>query len=430
MNIIPFEKSFASHEKSQYWIDKNGDIRPSNVALKSNKKYWFNCISCNHVFDIALNNISAGKWCPFCRSNKLCESETCNICFDKSFASHDKAQYWSSKNNKNPRLVTKKSDSEKFWFNCDKCVHDFDLTPGDISSGKWCPYCSIPTKRLCENNLCQMCFNKSFASNNKAKCWSNKNGNINPRNVCLGSNQKYWFDCDNCFHCFEITLTGINRGNWCSYCCNPPQKLCDNNCTHCFTNSFASHKKSQYWSSKNGDTKPRDVFKSTHKKYWFDCNICGHLFESILSDITKNGSWCGYCGNIKLCVLINHLLRTKNHNIGVVKMVIQPHAMSLNQLLKNIGLIVIYVVIYLLHLYHIFLVIVVLGVHIVVILLKKCVIMIAVIVLINRLRLTTNQYIGAMKMETQIHVKYLSLQEINIYLNAIIPIYLTYLYII
>jgi very-short-patch-repair endonuclease len=306
MNIIPFEKSFASHEKSKYWSDKNGNINPINVTLKSNKKYWFNCNKCNHIFDIALNNVSAGKWCPFCGVNKLCEIETCNTCFEKSFASHDKAKYWSSKNNKNPRLVTKKSDSEKFWFNCDKCIHSFDSTLYNVYKGNWCPYCSVPTKRLCENDLCKMCFNQSFASHEKAKYWSSKNGNINPRNVFLGSNQKYWFDCSNCSHCFEIKITGINRGNWCSYCCYPPQKLCiDLNCENCFNNSFASHEKSQYWSSKNGDTTPRDVFNSTHEKYWFDCNVCGHLFESILSDITKNGSWCGYCVHSKLCSDLN-----------------------------------------------------------------------------------------------------------------------------
>jgi len=33
---MPFEKSFASHEKSQFWSDKNGDIKPFNVSLKSN----------------------------------------------------------------------------------------------------------------------------------------------------------------------------------------------------------------------------------------------------------------------------------------------------------------------------------------------------------------------------------------------------------
>ena len=37
---IPFEKSFASHEKAKYWSSKN-ELKPEGVARGSNKKYWF-----------------------------------------------------------------------------------------------------------------------------------------------------------------------------------------------------------------------------------------------------------------------------------------------------------------------------------------------------------------------------------------------------
>ena len=39
---IPFEKSFASHEKSKYWSDKN-ELKPYQVSKNSHKKYLFNC---------------------------------------------------------------------------------------------------------------------------------------------------------------------------------------------------------------------------------------------------------------------------------------------------------------------------------------------------------------------------------------------------
>ena len=47
--IIPYEKSFASHEKAQFWSDKN-ELNPNEVALNSNKKFWFNC-NCGHTFN-------------------------------------------------------------------------------------------------------------------------------------------------------------------------------------------------------------------------------------------------------------------------------------------------------------------------------------------------------------------------------------------
>ena len=38
MSAIPFERSFASHERSSYWSSKNGEITPRDV-FKSSHNY-------------------------------------------------------------------------------------------------------------------------------------------------------------------------------------------------------------------------------------------------------------------------------------------------------------------------------------------------------------------------------------------------------
>ena len=46
--------------------------------------------------------------------------------------------------------------------------------------------------------------------------------------------------------------------------CLNTKKLCNNiDCKICYEKSFASHEKSKYWSAKNGDIKPREIFKSS-----------------------------------------------------------------------------------------------------------------------------------------------------------------------
>ena len=42
-------------------------------------------------------------------SKKLCE---CSICYDRSFATHPKAIYWSSKNELDPKQVSKSSNTK------------------------------------------------------------------------------------------------------------------------------------------------------------------------------------------------------------------------------------------------------------------------------------------------------------------------------
>jgi very-short-patch-repair endonuclease len=212
-----------------------------------------------------------------------------NIPFERSFASHEKSKYWSSKNTEIPKDVFK-SSHKRFWFECD-CGHTFDAQLDSINNGRWCPYCSH--NKLCNETSCLSCYNKSIASHEKSKYWSSRNTE-QPRNVFKSSDKKFWFDCD-CGHTFDSALSSINNGQWCSYCSNPPKKICnETSCLSCYNKSFASHEKSKYWSSRNTE-QPIKVFKSSHKKFWFDCD-CGHTFDSALYSI-NNGSWCSYCSN-------------------------------------------------------------------------------------------------------------------------------------
>ncbi len=236
--------------------------------------------------------------------HRLCDEE-CEHCFNRSFASHSKAEFWISEWNDDltARQVTKNSN-EKRWFICDneECRHSFNSILGDITKGQWCPYCSSPPKKLCDEE-CDICFNRSFASHPKAQFWHpDKEWNeLTPRQIFKSSHQKMWFVCDNdeCGHSFNSALNSItNMESWCPYCCDSIQKLCDDDCHTCFNRSFASHSRAEFWHPNKewNDLSPRQVAKSSNKKWWFICNNeeCGHAFNSILGNITR-GQWCPYC---------------------------------------------------------------------------------------------------------------------------------------
>ena len=59
-------------------------------------------------------------------------------------------------------------------------------------------------------------FDRSFASHEKAKCWSEKNGEVKPKDVYKGSSKKYWFDCDKCHHSFESPAIWCSLAMFCS----------------------------------------------------------------------------------------------------------------------------------------------------------------------------------------------------------------------
>jgi len=218
------------------------------------------------------------KKCPYITNiKKLCDIEDCKICYEKSFASHEKVKYWSKENKILPRKVFKSSHT-KYMFNCD-CNHIFEAALNKISVNTWCPYCA--SRKLCDNESCIKCYEKSFASHEKSKFWSNEN-TILPRKVFKSSGTKYMFNCE-CGHIFEAALYNINKNTWCPYCSN--KKLCDDeSCIKCYEKSFASHEKSKYWSEIN-NIKPRCIFKKSIRKYSFNCPNCNNIYKTSLYNI-------------------------------------------------------------------------------------------------------------------------------------------------
>ena len=215
---------FSEHPKSKFWSDKNL-IKPNDIALNSHKKFWFDC-ECGHTFDSSLLNINIGNnWCPYCYNRKLCRN--CDVCNEKSFASHPKSIYWHSENNCKPDEVLKGSE-KKYYFNCDKCPHKLLISLKKISSqDRWCSYCSH--QKLCENNECDMCYNNSFASINRYNLLADNT--VNPRQLFKSSNKKYMFNCDNCNNSFESPLSAVTNGVWCPFCFNKTEQLLFNKLT-------------------------------------------------------------------------------------------------------------------------------------------------------------------------------------------------------
>ena len=82
----------------------------------------------------------------------MCKHENCSFCFEHSFASHEKACFWSEeKNNIAPRDV-RKCSGKRFYFQCAD-GHIFKPILCGISGynshklGKWCPKCKHKTER-------------------------------------------------------------------------------------------------------------------------------------------------------------------------------------------------------------------------------------------------------------------------------------------
>ncbi len=291
---IKIRRGFTDHEwKIMANHKHNNKFDYSQTKYKTIKlKVDVNC----YIHGIFSQEASLHLKGPGCSKCYL-ESKNKKLPLEFTFSSSEKSKYWSPKNRLKPSEVPRAS-TELFIFDCNKCGHEFSKQLNTVQSGSWCPFCV--NRKIC-NNDCEYCFDKSFASSPRALQWSDKN-EVTPREVMKSAHEKYFFNCEKCYHELYITLNSVTiKGNWCIFCAN--KKLCESeSCKICENKSFSGNKYSKYWSLKN-TILPRMVLKSSANKYIFDCPSCNNEYLSSPGTITA-GHWCGCTVNKtenKLC---------------------------------------------------------------------------------------------------------------------------------
>jgi hypothetical protein len=158
-----FEKSFASFD-----LKKRNCIQTSENLLfifkHSSNKYPFKCFECSHLFIISPSDIGQGNWCGYCSNppKLLCGSETCKICFEKSFASFDVKKRDCIQTSENLLLLFKHSNF-KHDFRCFDCGHLFLISLSNVCQGRWCRYCR---GYVCGKETCLLCEKQCYM----AKC--------------------------------------------------------------------------------------------------------------------------------------------------------------------------------------------------------------------------------------------------------------------
>ncbi len=184
------------------------------------------------------------------------------------------------------------NSSKKVWWMCSK-GHEWKAVISSRNKGHGCPYCSGQKVIKDFNDL--QTLNPTLAAE-----WNcEKNGNLTPSDVMLGSNQKMWWKCSK-EHEWQAKIGDRNKGQGCPYCAGV-KVLKGYNDLQTLNPDLAAE-----WNyEKNGNLTPMDVTPGSDKKVWWKCSK-GHEWQAIIGSRNK-GRGCPYCAGRKVLKGYNDL---------------------------------------------------------------------------------------------------------------------------
>jgi hypothetical protein len=253
----------------------NADVSPRDVTFSSGKKAWWLCAQ-GHEWEAVVNNRDHGTGCPYCHGRFAIIGES-----DLATTNPNLAAEWHPTNN--GRLTpfdVKSSTGKKVWWLCGQ-GHEWEAVVSNRHNGRNCPFCS--------GNQVLVGFNDLATTNpDLAAEWHpTKNGDLSPRDITSGSNQKAWWLCGE-GHEWAAVIGNRNGGRGCPIC-DGKQVLVGFNDLQTTNPDLAA----EWHPAKNSDLTPRDVSSGSHKKAWWLCAL-GHEWETTIGD-RNIGRGCPYC---------------------------------------------------------------------------------------------------------------------------------------
>jgi len=302
---------------SRWHPEKNGELNPSEIKPKSNKKHWWFCnkSTCEHPHeweappDALIKSKERGhSGCPFCSKKKRC------ICNTLGTIHPEISLMWHpTLNSKTPFDFAPMSNT-KVWWKCPNGPdHEWESAPSHLVMGTKCPFCSSPPKRISITNC------MATVRPDMVQYWHEElNGKLTPHDVFAGSStKKYWWKCpigDD--HVWQTNPDAIGsalssdfKGIGCPFCSglkvSKTNRLSDN------YPKIAN----QWHPTLNGERAPNEFTSGNDYKAWWKCDVAkDHIWQATISSRT-NGTGCPACDGKQLsstnslAILHPHLIK-------------------------------------------------------------------------------------------------------------------------
>ena len=280
--------SLAPHLVKEWDYEKNGDLKPEDVVLKTNKKIAWKCPKGpDHEWIASGNNRDKGTNCPMCANKRVSVTNSLETLYPKV----SKEWHPTKNNGVTPRDVIAGSN-KRYWFKCDKGPdHEWEaIVNNRTTHGSDCPMCAGREVSV-TNSIATQC------SPEILKEWHfEKNGDVTPDKLPIGTHKNVWWKCDKgpdhewqaqTRHRMGLVPSMSARG---CPACNGKQVSVTNNLVTRYP-LIAS----QWHPTKNKGVSPDQVVAGANKKYWWKCDVASHHEWDASPNKRTSGRGCPYC---------------------------------------------------------------------------------------------------------------------------------------
>ena len=189
------------------WDYEKNTVKPTEISFGYRNRVWWKCDK-GHSWEGYVHNRRKGHGCPVCSNLKIVKGYNDMLTFYPELLKE-----WDyEKNDVSPEDVGCCS-GKKVWWKCPICGYNWRASV--VKRAKYnhgCPVCKGTKILEGYNDL-------AILRPDIAKCWDyEKNGDLLPTQVGLGSSKKAWFKCNEGHSYHSFIHARVNALNECPVC--------------------------------------------------------------------------------------------------------------------------------------------------------------------------------------------------------------------
>ena len=262
--------------------DLNQGLAPSKLSYGSNKKVWWKCSYCGHLWKTSIyHRTIKNSGCPQCYHSKrksFCKQDNLAITHPNLVTDWDQ-----SRNGELFPYMFTKNSRYKVWWKCHLCGREVQM-----------PIKNYAGCRLCKKKQFLADRNLTVTNQQIMEEWNYKrNQNINPEDFLPSSQSKVWWLCRKCGYEWQAKISNRTVLNRACPCCSNKVVVKGKNDLTTTHPDIAK----EWHHTKNENLSPFTVTHGSGKKVWWICPN-GHEYQAtVLHRTQENGTGCPICNS-------------------------------------------------------------------------------------------------------------------------------------